>query len=91
MVALAGVMFTVGTTSATAATRIVQIPQGERLFVAQNLGNVNAGDTITWNNNDVHDVVAARIPATATTFARPIMSGSTATYSQTPTVPGNDR
>ncbi len=90
-VVLAAVTFTAGAPIASAATHTVQIPSGQNLFVTQNLGNVNVGDTITWQNNDAHNVVSANIPAGATPFASPIMSGAAATFSVTVTVPGNYR
>lgn len=64
---------------------------GDRLFAPQNLGNINQGDTIVWQNrNGTHDVVSASIPAGATAFASPILTGS-ATYTRSFTVAGTYR
>jgi plastocyanin len=72
-----------------AATLTVQM--NNNLYVPQNLGNINAGDTIVWQNvNGTHDVVSANIPAGATSWASPTLSGS-ATFSRTFTVAGNYR
>lgn len=79
--------------AALAAVRTVQLEPtaGDRLFSPQNLGSINAGDTVTWQNvNGTHDVVSANIPAGATAWASPILSGS-ATFSRTLTVAGNYR
>lgn len=79
--------------AALAAVRTVQLEPtaGDRLFSPQNLGNIDAGDTVTWQNvNGTHDVVSANIPAGATAWASPILSGS-ATFSRTLTVAGNYR
>ena len=76
-----------------AATRNVQLEpvSGDRLFVPQNLGNINPGDTVVWQNvNGTHDVTSASIPAGATAFASGILSGST-TFSRTFSVAGNYR
>lgn len=78
---------------ALAATLTVQLEPvaGNRLFVAQNLGNISAGDSVTWQNvNGTHDTASANIPAGAATWASPILSGS-ATFSRTFTVAGNYR
>lgn len=78
---------------ALAATRTVELEpvSGDRLFVPQNLGNINAGDTIVWQNrNGTHDVVSASIPAGATSWASPLLTGS-ASFSRTFTVAGNYR
>jgi len=69
----------------------VQVPAGQNLFTPQDLGTINVGDTITWKNNDVHNVVSANIPAGATAFSSPFLSGPAATFSVTVTVPGNYR
>ena len=90
-IAITAVMFTVGAPIASAATKTVQIPAGQKAFTPQNLGNINVGDTITWKNNDSHNVVSANIPAGATAFESPFMTGATASFSQTFTVPGNYR
>lgn len=79
--------------SAAAATLTVQLEpvSGDRLFVPQNLGNINAGDTIVWQNvNGTHDVTSANIPVSATAWASPILTGS-ATFSRSFTVAGNYR
>ena len=77
---------------APAATpRTVTVPAGQNLFSPQDLGTINVGDTITWKNNDVHNVVSADIPAGATPFESPIMAGAAATFSVTVTAPGNYR
>lgn len=86
---LAAVMLAVGAPVASAATHTVQL--SDDAFTSQNLGTITAGDTITWKNNGTHNVVSASIPIGATSFESPIMSGSTATFSQTFTVPGNYR
>ena len=65
---IAAAMITVGASSASAVTHTVQVPAGQNLFTPQNLGNITVGDTITWKNNDVHNVVSADIPAGATAF-----------------------
>src|SRR6185503_2144991 len=52
---------------------------------------INVGDTITWQNNDVHNVVSADIPVGAAAFSSPIMSGAGDTFSVTVTVAGNYR
>jgi plastocyanin len=89
--AIAAAMITVGATPASAAAHTVQIPAGKDLFVAQNLGTINPGDTITWKNNDAHNVASATMPTGVATFKSPIMAGSGATYVGTYTVPGNYR
>src|SRR6185436_13839965 len=66
-------------------------PRRTKAFTPQNLGNINVGDTITWKNNDSHNVVSANIPAGATAFESPFMTGATASFSQTFTVTGNYR
>lgn len=89
---LAGLLPTVAGV-ALAATLTVQLEPtaGDRLFAPQNLGNINAGDSITWQNvNGTHDVSSANIPAGATAWASPILSGS-ATFNRTFTVAGNYR
>jgi len=59
--------------------------------VPQNLGNISAGDTITWvNTAGTHDVTSANIPAGATAWASGDLNGS-ATFSRTFTVVGNYR
>ncbi|MEK6720401.1 MAG: hypothetical protein AABZ33_06990 [Chloroflexota bacterium] len=78
---------------AAAATFNVQLEpvSGNRLFAPQNLGNINQGDTIVWQNvNGTHDVTSANIPAGATAFVSPILTGS-ATYSRAFTVAGGYR
>ena len=76
---------------ALAATFTVQVTTGPNAFTPQNLGNITAGDTITWQNaSGTHDVSSANIPATATAWVSPILSGA-ATYSGTFTVAGNYR
>ena len=88
---IAAAMIAVGAPSASAVTHTVQVPAGQNLFTPQNLGTINVGDTITWKNNDVHNVVSANIPAGATPFESPILSGPSATFSLTVTSPGNYR
>ncbi len=90
VVVLAAVMFAVGAPVASAATQTVQIPAGQNAFTAQKL-TINVGDTITWKNNDVHNVVSANIPVGATAFESPMMMTPTDSFSQTFTVPGNYR
>jgi plastocyanin len=91
-VVVAGVLFAAASPVASAATpRTVTIPAGQKSFSPQNLGTINVGDTITWKNNDTHNVVSANIPAGAAAFESPFMSGATATFSVTVTVPGNYR
>jgi len=75
----------------TATPRTVTVPAGQNLFTPQDLGTINVGDTITWQNNDVHNVVSADIPAGAAAFSSPIMSGAADTFSLTVTVAGNYR
>src|SRR6185436_5322955 len=89
MIAVALMAF--GAPSASAVTHTVQVPAGKNLFTPQNLGTITVGDTITWKNNDVHNVVSANIPAGATPFSSPILSGAAATFSITITTPGNYR
>jgi plastocyanin len=74
-----------------ATPRTISVVSGQELFSPQNLGNINLGDSITWLNNDTHDVVSADIPVGATPFASPFLSGSAATFTQTFTVPGTYR
>ena len=91
--ALLGSMLPFMASVALAATFTVQIEPvaGTRNFSPQNLGNITAGDTITWTNvNGTHDVSSANIPATAVAWVSPILSG-TATFSRTFTVAGNYR
>jgi len=79
---------------AAAATFNVQLEpvSGNRLFVAQNLGNISQGDTIVWTNRfGTHDVVSANIPAGATAFASPVLSANGATYTRAFTAAGNYR
>lgn len=79
--------------AAQAATVTVELEpvSGDRLFSPQNRGSINAGDTILWQNrNGTHDVVSASIPAGATAWASPLLTG-TATYSRAFTVAGNYR
>ena len=90
-VVVAGVLFAVAAPVASAATHTVTIPAGQNAFSPQNLGTVTVGDTITWKNNDVHNVVSANIPAGAAAFTSPIMATPTDTFSITVTVPGNYR
>src|SRR6185503_7782200 len=90
-VVVAGVLFAVAAPVASAATHTVTIPAGQNAFSPQNLGTVTVGDTITWKNNDVHNVVSANIPPGATAFSSPFLSGPAATFSVTVTVPGNYR
>ena len=89
MIAVAMMAF--GAPSASAVTHTVQVPAGQNLFSPQNLGTITVGDTITWKNNDFHNVVSANIPAGATAFSSPFLSGPAATFSVTVTVPGNYR
>jgi plastocyanin len=76
-----------------AATITIQLEpvSGNRLFVPQNAGSINQGDTITWQNvNGTHDVTSASIPAGATAFASPVLSGA-ATFTRTFSVAGSYR
>jgi plastocyanin len=56
---------------------------GAMSFAPQKI-EINLGDTITWKNNDTHNVVSATIPAGAAAFTSPILTGAK-TFSQTPT------
>jgi plastocyanin len=88
-VAVAGVMLA-GAPLAFAAPRTINVVAGQNLYAPQDLGNITGGDTVTWVNDSVHDIVSARIPAGATAWASPIQQGSS-TFSQTVTAPGNYR
>jgi plastocyanin len=90
-VVVAGVLFAVAAPVASATPRTVTIPAGQDAFSPQNLGTITVGDTITFKNNNTHNVVSANIPAGAAAFTSPIMSGAAATFTYTPTVPGNYR
>src|SRR6186713_3022386 len=81
-VAVAGMLFAVSVPLASAATRTVHVVPGEDLYAPQNLGTINGGDTVTWQNNGTHLIKSARIPARATPWSSPIQRGS-ARYSQT--------
>jgi plastocyanin len=88
-VAVAGALF-VGVPHASAAISTVNVIAGQNLYAPQNLGNIAAGDTVTWVNDSVHDIHSASIPAGATAWVSPIQQGAS-TFSQTLTVPGNYR
>jgi plastocyanin len=88
-IAVVGVMLA-GAPLAFAAPRTINVVAGQNLYAPQDLGNITGGDTVTWVNDSVHDIVSARIPAGATTWASPIQQGAS-TFSQTVTVPGNYR
>ena len=88
-VAVIGLMFA-GTPFASAAPRSINVVAGQNLYAPQNLGNITRGDTVTWVNNSVHDIVSARIPVGATAWSSPIQQGAS-TFSQTVTIPGNYR
>ncbi len=80
------------TTSVTTWTVLLNSPVNNVLFVPQNVGTINAGDTITWQvlNTRTHDVTSANIPANAEAWASPTL-GAGATFSRTFTVAGNYR
>jgi plastocyanin len=88
-VAVAGLSLA-GAPLASAAPRTVNVQAGQNLYAPQDLGSITAGDTITWVNESVHNIVSARIPAGATAWSSPLQQGAS-TFSQTVTVPGNYR
>ena len=88
-IAVAGVMLA-GAPLASAATSTINVVAGQNLYAPQNLGNITRGDTVTWVNNSVHNIISARIPVGATAWSSPIQQGAS-TFSQTVTVPGNYR
>ena len=60
-------------------------------FTPQNLGNITAGDTVTWTwVAGTHDTTSANIPATATAWTGPVTSANP-TFSRVFTVAGNYR
>jgi plastocyanin len=88
-VTVAGLMFA-GAPLASAAPRTINVVAGQNLYTPQNLGSITSGDTVTWVNNSVHNIISARIPAGATAWSSPLQQGAS-TFSQTVTVPGNYR
>ncbi len=60
-------------------------------FLPQDLGNINVGDTITWENvSGTHNIQSARIPAGASAWISPNMTAG-GTFSRRFTVAGNYR
>ncbi len=87
--ALLGSMLPFVASVALAATFSVAV--ASNTFTPQNLGNITAGDTITWTSTaGSHDVVSANIPATATAFSSGVLALNVP-YSRTFTVAGNYR
>ena len=73
---------------AAAATFTVAV--ASNTFTPQNLGNITAGDTVTWNwVAGTHDVWSANIPATAAAWQSPLLTSAATTFSRTFTVAGN--
>jgi plastocyanin len=80
----------VGAPLASAAPRTIYVVAGQNLYTPQNLGVITAGDTVTWVNDSVHNIVSASVPAGAIAWSSPIQQGAS-TFTQTVTVPGTYR
>jgi plastocyanin len=66
-VVVAAVMLA-GASLASAAPRTINVVAGQNLYAPQDLGNITAGDTVTWVNDSVHDIKSASIPTGATAW-----------------------
>ena len=91
--AMAALLLTLGLPfpqSAAAATFNVNV--ASNTFTPQDLGNITAGDTITWTRTaGTHDTTSASIPAGATAWVSPTLNATTTTFSMVFTVAGNYR